>query len=146
MPTKAKKNKNAKKNAKKTAKPQNKKATIKTKKVGKTVTFQAKPKTDPFGKRTLPAIKSDGTPAGKTVCSCGNMNCCNSRPQPQSQSQRNPNDIPPFIRQIAEQLGNDMGAQSVVVVGFPLNPANPRTEPPTKEEMLNIFRAAGMQV
>lgn len=163
MPTKAKKNKN-KKNAKKTAKPQNKKVVVKAKKKGKTVTFQAKPKVDPFGKRSLPAFKSDGTPVGKVnvetgvrspapapqvpnrphpmmVCGCGDPNCRNSRPQQPQQQQ-----IPDIIRQFAEQLGNDMGAQSVVVVGLPLNPANPRTEPPTQEELVGMLRQLGLRV
>jgi len=170
MPTKAKKNKNAKKNAKKTAKPQNKKVAINAKKNGKTVTFQAKPKTDPFGKRSLPAFKSDGSPVGKVnvetgvrpapvaaapapqvpnrphpmmVCACGDPNCRNSRPQPQQPQpqQRNPNEIPPFIRQLAEDLGTQMGAQHVMVVGIPLNPANPRTEPPSQAEFEGLLRA-----
>lgn len=154
MPTKAKKNKNVKKNAKKTAKPQNKKVAVKAKKNGKTVTFQARPATDPFAKKAnvetgvrpapvaaAPAPQVPNRPHPMMVCGCGDPNCRNSRPQPQPQQQRNPNEIPPFIRQLAEDLGTQMGAQHVMVVGIPLNPANPRTEPPSQAEFEGLLRA-----
>lgn len=154
MPTK---NKSSKKTAKKTAKSQ-KKVPVKGKKVGKTVTFQAKPKTDPLGKRSLPAFKSDGTPVGKVnvetgvrspapapqipnrphpmmACGCGNPNCHGTR-------QQQPQQIPDFIRQLAEQMGNEMGAQSVMIVGLPLNPANPRNTAPTEAEARDALRKA----
>lgn len=162
MPTKAKKNKNVKKNAKKTAKPQNKKVAVKAKKNGKTVTFQARPATDPFAKKAnvetgvrpaaAPVPQVPNRPHPMMVCACGNPNCRNNRParpdavdlaarQPQQQQQRNPNEIPPFIRQLAEDLGTQMGAQHVMVVGIPLNPANPRTEPPSQAEFEGLLRA-----
>ena len=147
MPTKAKKNKNVK-NAKKTAKPQNKKVAVKAKKNGKTVTFQARPATDPFPKKAnvetgvrpaaAPAPQVPNRPHPMMVCTCGDPNCRNSRQQPQ---QRNPNEIPPFIRQLAEDLGTQMGAQHVMVVGIPFNPANPRTEPPSNAEVEGLLRA-----
>jgi len=151
MPTKAKKN--AKKNAKKTAKPQNKKVAVKAKKNGKTVTFQARPATDPFAKKAnvetgvrpaaAPVPQVPNRPHPMMVCACGDPNCRNSRPQPQQPQpqQRNPNEIPPFIRQLAEDLGTQMGAQHVMVVGIPLNPANPRTEPPSNAEVESLLRA-----
>lgn len=138
MPTKAKKNK---KNAKKTAKSQNKKVVVKAKKKGKTVTFEAKPKTDPFGK--VAHKPNDPRSNDPRVCQCGNLDCSTTR---SLQSQQQPQQIPDFIRQLAEQLGNDMGAAGVVVVGIPLNPANPRTEPPTRDELIEVFRAAGMRI
>lgn len=135
MPTKAKKNK---KNAKKTAKPQNKKVVVKAKKKGKTVTFQAKPKTDPLGK--VAHKPNDPCSNDPRVCQCGNLDCSTTHslhPQPQQ--------IPDFIRQLAEQLGNNMGAAGVVVVGIPLNPANPRNTAPTQEELVGLLQQLGLR-
>lgn len=155
MPTKAKKNKNMKKAAKKTAKPQNKKVAVKAKKNGKTVTFQAKPQTDPFAKKNVetgvrpvnaPVPQVPNRPHSSMVCDCGDPNCRNFAARPDAvdlaarQPQQNPNEIPPFIRQLAEDLGNQVGAQHVMVVGIPLNPANPRTEPPSQAEFMNMLR------
>jgi hypothetical protein len=136
MPSKAKKNKN-----KKTAKPQNKKVAVKTKKVGKTVTFQAKQKADPFGKKEnvetgvrsiAPVPQVPNRPHPMMACGCGGQNCRNNQQQPQQ--------IPDIIRQFAEQLGNGMGAQGVVVVSLPLNPDNPRAEPPNEAEVMALLR------
>jgi len=128
MPTKAKKNKNAKK----TAKPQNKKVAVKAKKNGKTVTFQSRPATDPFA----PHGHRPNSPASNDprVCECGDLDC------PTTQKLQH-NELPPIIQQFAKELGEQMGAQHVMVVGIPLNPANPRTEPPSQAEFEGLLRA-----
>ena len=97
-----------------------------------------------------PVPQVPNRPHPMMVCACGDPNCRNSRQQPQNvrmgmmpppPQQRNPNEIPPFIRQLAEDLGTQMGAQHVMVVGIPLNPANPRTEPPSQAEFEGLLRA-----
>ena len=146
MPSKIKNKKNV--SAKKAVKSRNKKVSVKNKKRGKTVTFQARPATDPLAKKVnvetgvrpaaafVPQVPS--RPHPMMACACGDLNCCASRQQPQ---QQNPNEIPSFIRELAEDMGNQIGAQHVMVVGISLNPANPRTEPPSNAEVEGLLRS-----
>lgn len=126
---------------------------VAVKKEGKTVTFQAKPKTDPYTIRPeqeiLPTERTSDVlrTTLKTL-----INRIDQRdiatpdplfpylPEPEPVVK---NDIPPDIRELATKMGEQMGAQGVVIVGFPINSPNPRSEPPTKEEMITMLKAGG---
>jgi hypothetical protein len=149
MPT-SKKKKQVKK-ATKNASKANERTPIKTKKVGKTITFEAKPKSDPFMSRSPLIDEPADSPFKRTNsqallgpqvpnrahpsmgCMCGNSKCLTVDAASQQ------NGIPLFIRQLAEQLGEKMGAQGVVVIGMPLDPANPRPTAPTEAELKEIL-------